>query len=76
MTYASTSARVSLGAPMQCSNGQQALARFQNKKKERAVKLLRVAKLRGPQRRRNSSGESLGTEAFEEMFVASRQKFM
>jgi hypothetical protein len=40
----------------QCSSGQQALACFQNKKKWRAVNLLRVAKLRSPHGCRNSSG--------------------
>ena len=39
----------------QRGGNQQALARFQNKKKERAVIRLGVAKLRGPQRTRNSS---------------------
>jgi hypothetical protein len=41
--------------PRHCGSNQ-ALARFQNKKKERAVNLLRIAKLRGPQPRRNSRG--------------------
>jgi hypothetical protein len=44
------------GWPRHCGGHQQALARFQNKKKERAVILLRIAKLPGPQRRRNSRG--------------------